>query len=473
MPKKFLHRYPWVLPIAAVIILAAIPTLFQVGHQQTGSFEYVRKGRDLFDKGKMKESLRYFEKAYRSSPENKDIQSNLAYAYTTYGVRLADSGNFDQAIEFLKKAVDVSFDQNTIQNLAMICAKKAIAAVMKNNLVDARKGFETARAVADYYKNARKNLSILLHNEGVVNYGKGNIPQAIIFLKESSLTYENALTFEILGDIYYKKTDLEKARFYFGKTLSFDPQNDEVQRKLQKTIKELRLSQQEESEESPHFEIRYPHTMAIDTDSLRRVLEKSYFEIGKDLKYFPRSKTVVLFYPQDIFKNIFKMPDETRAFYDGNIRIPLPDKPMSDQELFSYIYHEYTHAVVSAKTGDKCPVWFSEGIAVWEQFKGKDTLLAGAIGRYIHQTPISVDAMDAAFSQRNKNEKDIGRYYLLSYTAVQYIIDTWGIDGLRHLLERIKSGRHVVNAIDDEFLLSEKEFEERWQSYVLKKYGRP
>ena len=212
--------------------------------------------------------------------------------------------------------------------------------------------------------------------------------------------------------------------------------------------------------------------MAIDTGMLSRVLEKSYFEIGKDLKYFPRSKTVVLFYPQDIFKNIFKMSDETRAFYDGNIRIPLPDKPLSDQELFSYIYHEYTHAVVSAKTDNKCPVWFSEGIAVWEQFKSKDVLLAGAVGRFINDTPISVDAMDAAFNQRDKNEKNIGKYYILSYTAVQYIIDTWGVDGLRHLLERIKSGRHVVNAIDDEFLLSEKEFEERWQNYVAKKYTR-
>jgi hypothetical protein len=43
---------------------------------------------------------------------------------------------------------------------------------------------------------------------------------------------------------------------------------------------------------------------------------------------------------------------------------------------------------------------------------------------------------------------------------------------MRRILDRIRGGQHVINAIDDEFLLSEKEFERRWQDYVIEKFLR-
>ena len=60
--------------------------------------------------------------------------------------------------------------------------------------------------------------------------------------------------------------------------------------------------------------------------------------------------------------------------------------------------------------------------------------------------------------------------YLLAYTAVEYMIDNWGMKGLNAVLKRIAEGQHAVNAIDDEFLLSEKEFQSRWKNFVMEKY---
>ncbi|MCM8761190.1 MAG: hypothetical protein NC933_03555 [Candidatus Omnitrophica bacterium] len=59
---------------------------------------------------------------------------------------------------------------------------------------------------------------------------------------------------------------------------------------------------------------------------------------------------------------------------------------------------------------------------------------------------------------------------VLAYTLVEYIVDEWGLPGLRDILSKIAGGQHAVNAIDDAFLMSEKEFERRWGAFVENKY---
>jgi len=159
-----------------------------------------------------------------------------------------------------------------------------------------------------------------------------------------------------------------------------------------------------------------------------------------------------------------------RAFYDGNIRMPAPDERLAHKEFSRHIYHEYTHALLSAKTMNNCPVWFSEGIAMWEEFSknGYNFKELPVDARKVDG--ITLDALDKEF-----DENDIGpnraTFYILSYTVVAYIIDNWGLAGLQEILKRLADGQHVANAIDDEFLLSEKEFERRWKVYVKAKYS--
>ena len=164
------------------------------------------------------------------------------------------------------------------------------------------------------------------------------------------------------------------------------------------------------------------------------------------------------------------MPSVVRAFYDGNIRIPLPEAMLSGEELSTYIYHEYTHAVVSAKTDNNCPVWLSEGLAVWEEYRDRDAAMVELFNKSIYKTSLSLGEMDKAFKVKDNSEENLRSYYLLAYSVVKYIVDNWGIESMRNILVRIKGGQHIINAIDDEFLLSEKEFEKRWQRYVLEKY---
>ena len=453
-----------------VFMIAAVALPYLMKREQLGSFEYVRKGGKLLEKGRIKESIAYFEKAYASSPENKDIKLNLIHAYSEYGASLAELKDYAKAVSYMAKAAIVEASTSTIQNLAIMYSESATAKADKGDMAGAREDFGRALETASLSESAARNLSISLYNDGIARFREDKDNLAIIFLRESSLVLPSETTFESLGDVYYKKTEFERARFYYGKALALAPQNKDIRVKLQKSGKELVLSAREESRDLPHFELRYDKGLPINAESISNVLEKCYFDVGNDLKYFPDSKTVVFLYSRADFKNIFKMPSVVRAFYDGNIRIPLPGIILSGEQLSDYIYHEYTHAVVSAKTNNNCPIWLSEGIAVWEEYKGREGAIESLFPGSVYEAQLSIGSLDKAFKLSAGNEEALKAHYLLAYSIVKYIVDNWGIEGLRHLLGRIKDGRHIINAIDDEFLLPEKEFEKRWRHYVLTKY---
>ena len=472
MQKRTVKEYLELLLLTTVtitIISILCGSYLSISDRQVGSFEYVRKGEDLLEKDKFREAIKYFEKAYASSPENNIIISQLVNAYFKYSSFLAESGDYKRAIDCLNRAYSIKVSSSTIQNLAIMYSKKA-ASEVQSDPVKAQVDFRTAREIASDSAIASKNLSISLFNNAVAESRAGNDDLAIMFLKESSLTYRDSSTFELLGDIYYKKTEFAKARFYFGKALAMESQYKRVRSKLQKVTKELELTKHEEAESFPHFELRYDKDMLIDADSVRALLEKCYFDVGADLKFFPDSKTTIFLYSQDEFKKIFKLSAAAQAFYDGNIRIPLPGRVLNKDEFANYIYHEYTHAIVYAKTNSNCPVWLNEGVAVWEEYKNRDKLISDTFGKLIDEKQLSIDSLYTAFSLKDADAKELRVYYLLAYSVVKYIIDSWGLEGLRNLLARIKDGRHVANAIEDEFLLSEKEFEKRWKTYVIKKF---
>ncbi len=439
---------------------------------QIGSFEYVRKGEYLLDKGNFRESIKYFEKAYESSPENNTIISELIDAYFKYASYFVESKDYKNAIDYLTKAYNVRPGSSTIQNLAIMYSEKAVSEV-HSDLAAAKADFKNARDIAASSAIASKNLSTTLFNEAVTAFKSGNDGLAITFLKEASLAYKNNPTLKLLGDIYYRRTELERARLYFGKALAMDPHDAAAREKLQKITKELRLAKTEELKDFEHFEMRCDKGLPVDANILKGSLERCYLDVGKDFKYFPDSKTIIFIYSQDDFKNVFKLPSGVRAFYDGNIRIPLPGRVLSEGELSRYIYHEYTHAVISALTDNNCPVWLNEGLAMWEEYKDRDDAVFLLFSRFVNEKQVSLNSLYSAFNPDGNAEKEPRTDYLLAYSMVKYIIDNWGIEGMRNLLARIKDGRHFVNAVDDEFLLSEKELESRWKNYVIKRYLRP
>ncbi len=459
------------LAIILILIWKTNPSLFP--QKKTGSFVYVRKAESLLEKGRFKEAIAYFKKAFVHSPHNDDIRRNLAWAYTKYGMTLAGSGDDDAAIEAFIKANETKPDTHTAQNLAIAYSRRAASNARRSDWPRMIDDLAAARGLVEEYPEASRNLAVSLYNQAVDEYNSGRRNTAILYLKEAALLHDDSRILDLIGEMCYKDAELDKALFYWERAVALNLDDKTIAVKLERLKKEIELAGREEKISSPHFDIRYEKSIAVDTGRFNKMLEDAYFSVGKDLEYFPPSRTVVYLYSEDDFKNIFKLPAIVRAFYDGNIRMPYPRQAMKEEELKGYIRHEYTHAVISAKTKNNCPVWFGEGIAMWEEYRGADQAVKDLFLKAKPEEDISIADLATAFAADERaatKATKLRTYYLLAYTLVNYIIDNWGLEGLKDILKRVADGQHIVNAIDDEFLLSEKEFTGRWQGYVRKRY---
>jgi len=472
--KIFSLKFLLLLLLAAVIVLfvAVIRPNFGVFPQKmSGSFEYIRKGEYLFGKNKYAKAVKYFEKAYDSSPENETIKSYLVYAYSTYSKALAGSDKYDEAIDYLIKSYNITPNTSATQNLAMMYSQKALYEAQKGYLSKAGDLYAKMRELARGSGIVSQNLGVLLYNDGVSEYKSGREDMAILCLKESSLVSKEGRTFELLGDMYYKRAEFKMARFYWHRAKMLNPDNAELAVRLKKIGKEMALAAKEGQDRLPHFEIRYKKNLPIDKQLTAGILERAYADVGGDLAYFPKARTKVFFYSKEDFRNVFNMPHIVNAFYDGSIKIPAPDTRLDTEKFRRYIYHEYTHALISAKTNNNCPIWLNEGIALWEEYRGQRQTIESFLTKINPAPDISIRFLDETF-KTSEAAKDTALCYLLSYTLVNYILDKWGAAGLQGILKRLAGSQHIANAIDDEFLLSEKEFERRWRDYVLTSYWK-
>lgn len=462
-PRTFLF-------LVSAVVLFIFIIYHNVVHKETGSFEYVRKGERLLDKEKYAESIRYFEKAYELSPENETIKSDLIYAYSTYSRNLAEKEKYDEALDYMIKAYKAAPNASTKQNLASAYAEKALHEAQKGGLTKAKDTYAKVREYGRDPEAVARNIGIILYNDGVNEYRSGREDTALLCLKQSSLINKEARVFDMLGDIYYKSAFLRMARFYWHEAKKLNPRSKPLQVKLNRIIKEMPRAARDEKSILPHFEISYEKNLQIDKKLAAEIFEKAYADVGRDLAYFPKERTKIFFYSKEDFKNIFHMPFFVKAFYDGSIKVPAPEKSLDGESFTRYIYHEYAHAIVSAKTNNNCPPWLSEGIAVWQESKIHHDDVKKILVNIKEVPEISIRFMENSFKTEEMS-KNKALSYMLSYTLVDFILNNWGTTGLQNILSRLAKKQHIINALDDEFLLSEKEFERRWHSFIDTAYN--
>ena len=131
--------------------------------------------------------------------------------------------------------------------------------------------------------------------------------------------------------------------------------------------------------------------------------------------------------------------------------------------------HEWAHLGLHQHLpGFQIPRWFDEGYAEWASGgwsagEGWRLRVAFAMGR----TP-PLDSLALGWP-RDRASADLA--YLLSATAVEYLIRESGERGLRLFLERWKAERNFDTAMRGVYGLTLGQFEEDWKAYVKKRYG--
>jgi len=131
--------------------------------------------------------------------------------------------------------------------------------------------------------------------------------------------------------------------------------------------------------------------------------------------------------------------------------------------------HEWAHLGLSEELGGlRAPRWFNEGYAQWAS-GGFDATeiwrlrVLLAMGR----TP-PMDSLELRWPS-GRTQAEIA--YLLSASAITYLLDGSGDRGLAIFIERWKSSRSFEAAFRSTFGLTTTQFEEDWKKHIRKRYG--
>lgn len=129
--------------------------------------------------------------------------------------------------------------------------------------------------------------------------------------------------------------------------------------------------------------------------------------------------------------------------------------------------HELAHLALHRATNGRTPRWLNEGYAQlaagewgWEQ--GWAIRLAFLRGH------ASLSEMSLRFPAHREGAEAA---YLLSYTAVEQLLESGGEPGLRGLFEGLAEGRSFDEVLRTVYGLTEDQFEARWKRTVSSRYG--
>ncbi len=461
-------------PLITFLVVGIVTAFFLIGTEspkKVGLYQYIRKAHKYVEEGKYKKAIFFLHKAYEISPDSKKIEDNLLYGYLEYANFLDKTNDLDGAIDYLSMALEISpANPSVSHNLAKLYCKKAIIASESKQYDRALDYLQQATdlAIVSGKKKVKRSIANFLYNSAVTAYNKNDAQTVVLCLNTSYALKTRSSTLNFLAQHYYRESDLKKALFYWEKALSMRPTNAETKKNVSKIKKEILLQQNMRKIETQHFDVQLHSSYAVNLELLTDTLGKIYNETGEDLNYFPSLSLPLIFYSEEDFRKIFRQQGIIRAFYDGTIRMIF--NPDVDEITFSgIIAHEYTHALISMITDNKCPSWLHEGVAVYEQARYLPVSLAHIAPVIEAGKKLTLGQLEDGFLYSTDNNT-IATSYEGAFTAVSFILDKWGWSGLKGLLKRLHNGRHFANAIDEEFYISLNAFENMWNEYLREKF---
>ena len=150
--------------------------------------------------------------------------------------------------------------------------------------------------------------------------------------------------------------------------------------------------------------------------------------------------------------------------------VPTGEGPrVLDPEGRRVLRHEWAHLGLHAYLGDlRVPRWFDEGYAQWAS-SGFDFEEAWRL-RILLATGDS-PSLDSLTLTWPRNRTEAGAAYLLSASAVTYLLGDSGPRGLALFLDRWRSAGSFERAFRATFGVTTSQFEEDWRRHVKDRYG--
>jgi tetratricopeptide (TPR) repeat protein len=454
----------------ASAVAAAMAAFFisTVPAKKSGLYEHIRKAESYIKSGKYDRGIFFLKKAYEAAPGSQVIADEMARGHLEYARHLSSLGEIEGALEQASAAYEAApSNRSVVNDLAYYLSVRAAKKAFDGRIDKAAEELAIVRKLAETSGTVSTNIANYLFNRALDARDLKDTSALFLLLKTSCMLRPRFETFVFLGTSFYDERNFEKAVFYWEKALSLRPDSIDVRKNIEKAEKEALMGARESTLSTSDFEVIIYGDLGVERGFLEKYLFDVYKNVGRDLEFYPSAGTKIIVYDESDFRNIFQKDGIIRGFYDGNIRIAITG---DIAEVFEsgVIAHEYAHAAVSALTANNCPIWLHEGIAVHQQSRYGDIKLTAVERALKKGGKLSLDEVEDAFEKQSGLEELVFAYEA-AYTSVLFIIDEWGLTGLRELLQGIREEGHYANALDEKFYISVSIFEKKWNDFVSKR----
>lgn len=268
--------------------------------------------------------------------------------------------------------------------------------------------------------------------------------------------------YQVLGEIAYRRDDLESAVANWEKAVELNPGDAALRARLERIKREHRTEKDFNRDVTSHFLSKYEGREKIEAGRIvLRILEDAYGEVGRALSYYPSQEIQVILYSGQQFQEVTEAPGWSGAIFDGKIRIPIGGIEQETPGLRRILYHEYTHAAVRGITR-RAPTWLNEGLA--QHFEGREiTVPQREALRQLSQAGKLPALTNLEGSFMGLGSGQAGYAYLVSLSAVRHMIDEFGLYRVRTVLDELAAGADTGKAINTGLLVSYEDFERGWR----------
>ncbi|HSB74152.1 MAG TPA: tetratricopeptide repeat protein [Terriglobales bacterium] len=315
------------------------------------------------------------------------------------------------------------------------------------------------------------NPAILIHYAAVLLRG-GNYRQAIDVARQATLLAPDSPdAFAVLGFAQFMSDRSQAAARSWTRSLQLRP-DPTIRQFLAKAQRELATEADFSQRETGHFTLRYEGRQTSDEfrRQLLQALEADYSDLAGQLDAEPRNSIPVVLYTEQEFFDVTQAPGWTTAINDGKLRNPVSGLTEMTPELAHVLKHELAHSFINQLSAGRCPQWLHEGVAQLVEPRS-----AAPFGRRLGQLmsdhqALPFNMLEGSFIRFSTPEARLA--YDESLAAAEYIRDTYGMDDLRRILQRLSEGSSTEAALRATIHCDYAGLENEVGAFLQLKYGK-
>lgn len=280
-----------------------------------------------------------------------------------------------------------------------------------------------------------------------------------------------------LGVNLLRTADEEKGWSILGDAFKDDPYDVIAFNSLELS---KRVRRDYETVETDHFVVRlHKKEKAAMTPYALALLEEARDRLGHKYGVTP-GRVLVEIFPklEDFSARSIGLPfiPALGVCFDNVVTVlSSKEKGLGKHSWGRTLWHEFGHVCTLARSKNRVPRWFTEGLSVYEESRGRrtwtreyDTAILELRARGLL---MPVARFDEAFSKPKYGSQVMMGYYQ-GGLACEFMEKRWGVDGILRLLDQYAAGKATVEAIPGAFGVPCDEFDREFLAFVDARYAR-